>query len=75
MRRDTSGQQPLLNLMRHRDNILHSVQGILAYLPRLSLLADMGDDGYTGRQPLHGSDRVRNPPEIIHVDQRRLNVS
>ena len=31
--------------------------------------------GRTMRQPGHGSNRVRNPPEIIHVDQGRLNVS
>jgi hypothetical protein len=35
----------------------------------------MGDDGYAMRQPIHGSDRVRNPPEIIHMDQGRLDVS
>lgn len=75
MRLDTTGQHPLLNLMRYRDNIVHSVQGVLTHLPWLSLLPDMGDDGDSMRQPGHGSNRVRNPPEIIHVDQGRLDVS
>ncbi len=61
--------------MRHRDNIVHPVQGVLAHLPWLSLLPDMGDNGFTRRQLIHGSDRVRNPPEIIHVDQGRLDVN
>jgi len=75
MRLDTTGQHPLLNLMRYRDNIVHSVQGVLTHLPWLSLLPDMGDDGDSMRQPGHGSNRVRNPPEIVHVDQRRLHVN
>lgn len=75
MRLDTTGQHPLLNLMRHRDNIVHSIQSVLTHFPWLSLLPDMGDDGDSMRQPSHGSNRVRSPPEIVDVDQRRLHVN